>query len=307
MIIDCHTRLWSDPRQLGETTARTLVERPPAWAENSGDAAALGRAMACVDASLVLGHRADLVGAHVPNELIADFVARDPRYRLGIAGIDPLADSAMQDLDTALSLGLVGVVVTPSLAGFHPTHSAAMRIFERCCERSMPVITTMPEPLPAASVLEFARPTHWDEVARALPQLRLLFTSVGYPWVDETLMLAGKHEHVYTEVSGIATSPWQLYNTLSAALSLGVMDRLLLGSGFPRSTAQSTIEALYSVNHNVQGTPLPPVPRSRVRQIVERNALSCLGIDAPNVGRLPADETDPTVHTPGILLDHDVS
>ncbi|MBC8421617.1 amidohydrolase family protein [bacterium] len=284
MIIDCHTRLWSDARQLGSESATTLASgAPKQWSEECGDAAAHGRAMSCVDCSLVFGHRADLVGAHVPNELIADFVSRDPQHRLGIAGIDPLAESVDQDFAMAVNLGLVGIAVSPSFAGFNPTHSSAMRIYERCCEHNLPVIVTMPQPLPASAILEFARPIHWDEVARTYPDLRILFTQMGYPWIDELLVLAGKHQHVFAEVSSVATRPWQVYNALSTAWSLDVIDRLLFGSGFPVSTPQQAIESLYSVNVSIKGTPLPPIPRARVKEIVERDALKCLGIDQPTI------------------------
>ena len=279
MIIDCHTRLWSDARQLGTETATTLAAGfPNTWAEECGDAAAHGRAMSCVDASLVIGHRADLAGAHVPNELIADFVSRDPEHRLGIAGIDPLAPSVDQDFSVAIGLGCVGIALSPSLAGFNPTHSSAMRVYEKCCEHQLPVVVTMPQPIPASAVLEFARPILWDEVARAYPELRILFTQMGYPWIDELLVLAGKHKHVFAEVSGVATRPWQVYNALSTAWSLDVIDRLLFGSGFPLSTPQLAIESLYSVNVSIKGTMLPPIPRARVKEIVERDALQCLGI-----------------------------
>ncbi len=288
MIIDCHTRHWSDARQLGTETAELLAQgSPDSWAEPTGDAASHGRATACIDASLVIGHRADLVGAHVPNELIADFVAREPQSRLGIAGIDPLADTVEFDLSSALDLGMVGVAVSPSLAGFHPTHSSAMRVYEWCCEHGKPVIVTMPQPVPSKAVLDFARPVHWDEVARIFPELHILFTQMGYPWIDEMLVLAGKHKHVFAEVSGVATRPWQVYNALSTAWSLNVTDRLLFGSGFPMSTPQLAIEALYSVNVSIKGTMLPPIPRARVKEIVERDALTCLGIDYASISKKP--------------------
>jgi predicted TIM-barrel fold metal-dependent hydrolase len=286
MIIDCHTRLWSDPRQLGPEAAAVLSKGTPStWAFESGDAAAHGREMSCIDIAFVLGLRADLVGAHVPNELIAEFIGRDPQRRIGIAGIDPLADSAEHDLESAMELGMSGITVSPALAGVHPTHSSAMKIYERCCEHSLPLIVTLPNPIPASSILDFARPVHWDEVARTYPQLKILFTQMGYPWIDELLVLAGKHEHIFAEVSGVATRPWQLYNALSTASSLGVMDKLLFGSGFPQSTPQQAIESLYSVNVSVKGTPLPSVSRSLVKEIVERDALKCLGIPSTLSGK----------------------
>jgi len=296
MIIDCHTRLWSDARQLGLETAEILAKNSPKnWAEPSGDSAAHGRATSCIDASFVIGHRADLVGANVPTELIADYVGRDPQRRLGIAGIDPLADTIENDLATALDLGLVGVALSPSLAGFNPTHSSAMKVYEWCCKHGLPVIVTMPHPIPSAAVLDFARPIHWDEVARSFPELHILFTQMGYPWIDELLVLAGKHKHVFAEVSGVATRPWQVYNALSMAWSLNVMNRLLFGSGFPMSTPQLAIESLYSVNVSIKGTLLPPIPRARVKEIVERDALTCLGIDFSTIAHSQENST-PMAH-----------
>jgi hypothetical protein len=58
----------------------------------------------------------------------------------------------------------------------------------------------------------------------------------------------------------------------------GVAGKLLFGSNFPFSTAAEAIERLYRLNEITQGTNLPTVPRQVLRGIVERDALSALGI-----------------------------
>ncbi|MGB2987449.1 MAG: hypothetical protein WBE26_16415, partial [Phycisphaerae bacterium] len=75
--------------------------------------------------------------------------------------------------------------------------------------------------------------------------------------------------------------PWQAYQVLLSAYEYGVMDKLLFGSGFPVAAASYCIEALYSINHLVHGTSLPTIPREHLRGIVERDALSLLGIAGP--------------------------
>jgi hypothetical protein len=70
------------------------------------------------------------------------------------------------------------------------------------------------------------------------------------------------------------------YQALLGAHQLGVMDKLLFGSGFPAASASQCIEALYSINQLVHQTNLPTVPREAIRGIVERDALSALGIRA---------------------------
>lgn len=286
MIIDVRTHVWHGLDQLGPEVARRLrSERVSGWGHVDASPAAHEREMSCVDGALVIGLRSDLLEACVPNEYVAEFVAKDPRRRIGIAGIDPMAPDAMDQLDTAVGLGLSGVAVSPQCQGFHPAHSAAMRVYERCVSMSMPLLVTVITPLTGPAQLEFARPSLWDEVARSFPDLPLVISQLGHPWIDETLLLLSKHPNVWADVSGVAARGWQLFGALLNASSFGVMDKLLFGSGFPHDQPAKTIESLYSINSFSHGTQLPAIPRAQIRGIVERDAISCLGIDAFIVGR----------------------
>jgi predicted TIM-barrel fold metal-dependent hydrolase len=138
----------------------------------------------------------------------------------------------------------------------------------------------MDMPMTQSSRMELARPVFWDEVARDFPRLPIVIGHLGHPWIEETLLLLGKHRNVFAELSGICCRPWPLFNALQSAVSLGVMDRLLFASGYPRETPERAIESLYSVNTMSLGTQLPGIPRALVRGIVERDALQCLGIVA---------------------------
>jgi len=281
MIIDVNSHIWFGLDQVGGDLAdRLRVEQAERWGHLDASPAAHEEAMGCVDATFVIAFRSDRLGSSVPNEYVADFVARDPSRRIGVAGIDPMSADAMDCLEAAISMGLSAVAVSPACQGFHPAHSSAMRVYERCNALSIPLFVTTITPMTAAAQLEFARPALWDEVARSFPDLPINISQLGHPWVDETLLLLSKHRNVWSDISGVASRPWQLYGALLNASSFGVMDRLLFGSGFPHELPAKAIEALYSVNSFSQGTPLPAVPRSLVRGIVERDAASCLGIDA---------------------------
>lgn len=102
---------------------------------------------------------------------------------------------------------------------------------------------------------------------------------MGQPWVDETITLLGKHQNIYADVSGLLGRPWQAYNALVCAYQYDVIDKLLFGSDFPYTSANECIEALYSINQIAQGTNLPVVPRESLRGIIERDALSLLGLE----------------------------
>lgn len=302
MIIDLHTQVWLSIDQLGRETAQRLrADQMEHWGQLDASPAAHERAMSCVDGAVVIGFRSDRLEAQIPNEYIAEFVAKDPRRRIGAAGIDPMSAAAMDELDAAIGLGLSAIAISPACQGFHPAHSSAMRVYERCVQMSMPLFVTLNAPLTATSELEFARPALWDEVARSFPNLPIVISQLGHPWIDETLMLLGKHQNMWADISLVASRPWQLYNALLNALSFGVMDRLLFGSGFPHEMPAKAIESLYRVNTFSHGTQLPAVPRAQIRGIVERDAIACLGIDAvisprPAAGHEPATGA-PTVET----------
>ena len=299
MIIDLHTHVWANLDQLGpELAFRRRRQAAGNGAQLDASPAAHERAMGCVHGAVILGFRADRIGARIPNEFIAGFAAKDPRRRVGIAGIDPMSDDVFDELDTAVGLGLVGVTVSPSSQGFHPAHSEAMRVYERCAELALPIFVTMEEPLTAAAVLEFARPGAWDEVARSLPTLPLVIGQAGHPWIDEALVLVGKHDRVYADLSGVTSRPWQLYNTLLSASSMGVMDKLLFGSGFPNFSPARAIESVYSVNAYSHGTQLPSIPRSALGQIVEKDSLACLGINSEMAPEEPVDREYDEIETP---------
>ncbi|MFK7960999.1 MAG: amidohydrolase family protein [Phycisphaerales bacterium] len=284
MIIDLNTRVWSSPEQLGREVADSLL-RYEADHGSRVDAslAALEREMHCVDTAFVMGFTSTRLGASVPDEWIAECCRRQPG-RIGVAGIDPLADDAMDRLDRAADLGLQAINVSPACQGFHPAHSRAMLVYERALALSMPVFVTMPPPPSASTRLEFARPMLWDEVARGFPELKLVMGQLGRPWIDETLLLVAKHENVFAEISGVVSHSWNLYNALLAARSEGVMSKLFFGSGFPFESPARAIETLYSLGALTQGTTLPAVPRQLVNGIVERDVLGCLGLEGAASG-----------------------
>jgi predicted TIM-barrel fold metal-dependent hydrolase len=198
-----------------------------------------------------------------------------------------------------------GIAISPACQGYHPQHSTAMRMYESCAERGLPVFVTMPMFHTSATVLEFARPILWDEVCRSIPSLHIVISQLGYPWIDETLILLAKHENVHADLSGVASRPWQLYGALQNALALGVMEKLFFGSGFPLHQPAKVIEALYSINAFSHGSQLPSIPRTQIRGIIERDSLTCIGIDALITPRahIEIEESGINIDRPGRLTD----
>ncbi|MSR17924.1 MAG: hypothetical protein EXS00_01960 [Phycisphaerales bacterium] len=286
MLFDAHTRIWNNPALISPEIGETLRKSGLGVGSMDIGASAHERAIEGMGATAVLGFASSLLRTSIPNEVIADAARRNPSKCMGVAGIDPMCGDALETLERARAMGLYGISISPSAQGFHPAHSEAMRLYERCEEWGWPVFTIRPFPPTKSCVLEFDRPTAWDEVARTFGKLRIIIGELGHPWVDEALVLCAKHQHVYAELSGVVSRPWQLYGSLLQAQSLNVLDKLAFGSGFPLASPAKALENLYSVNSYSLGTQLHSIPRTALRAIAERDIPAIVGLPTPLGGGL---------------------
>lgn len=303
MIVDVHTHRWESLDQLGAAGAarlRGFGEGPWDRLDAGGDA--LDKAVEAVDYAFVHGLVSRYLGANLDAEQVAKYVSANPQKLLGFAGIDPMADDYLEEFDKAVELGLVGVTISPAAQGFHPTHTRAMALYERCQQHGMPVFIHPDTHLGPMTKLEFAQPYLFDEAAREFPNLPLVFAQVGHPWAAQTLTLIGKHPRVYADLSDLIARPWQLYNMLLLAYQQDVCAHLLLGSDFPFCTPQQAIVTIYSVNTLTHGTNLPTVPREQLRSIIERDALKCMGLKPPAPDQAESGEHSNASAAPNSLI-----
>jgi len=281
MIIDCHTHIWSSPEQLGQGAAEYL--RRQAGTETvSAEPSEHVLASKCVDKTLVMGFRSRQMGASVPNDFIAQHVSRHSQRLVGIAAIDPTEPDAAAEADKLLQqTEFRGLWISPATQGFHPADSQAMEVYEIATGRGAPVFVHQGTHFPQSARMEYARPFLLDEIATDFPDLTLVISSLGHPWVEECIALLGKHPRVFADIAELIRRPWQAYNALVLAHQYAVMDKVLFGSDFPFFTAAEAIEAVYRMHEVTQGTNLPSVPRETLRSMVERNSLASLGIARP--------------------------
>lgn len=291
MIVDCHTHVWQSPDQLGQMVLgdvarssrprplRAGIDRSPPRFIPSADADSHWSQTAAVDKSIVLGFKSRYLRAEIPNRYVADYVARFPKKLIGFAGVDPTERSAADDVQLSRQqLGLKGITLSPANQDFHPMDSRALRVYALAEQLGMPILVHPGSPFTEQAKMEFGRPVLLDEALRSFPRLRVIVAQLGYPWMDETIALLGKHPNVFADVSGLMRRPWQAYNALVSAHQYGVIDKLLFGSDFPYTNATECIEGLYNLNQIAHGTNLPIVPREALRGIVERDTIALLGL-----------------------------
>jgi uncharacterized protein len=294
MIIDCHTHIWQSPEQLGDGALAEL-SRPTVVAGQKmrllpqADTANHLLASEPAERTFVLGFKSRYLGAAIPNDYIADYCREHADKMIGFAGIDPTeSDAPDQVTQVTQELGLRGITICPAAQDFHPSDTRAMAVLEKAAALHVPVIIYPGTHLSPKTKMEYARPHLLDEVARAFPNLKLVISHFGYPWVDEAIVLLGKHHNVYADTAALLRRPWVAYDALVRAHQFQVIDKLLFGSDFPFTTAGECIQTLYSINQMAMGTNMPTVPRESLRGIVERDVLSLLGIPATPARMLAA-------------------
>jgi len=277
MIIDCHSHVWLSRETLGQAGDFSCLSDG-----QIDEATVQAHRLACEPAEkvFVLGFVSSLLNAEIPNELIKSYVIENPGRVFGFAGIDPTDHNCRQQISEIHDAGVFsGLTVSPSCQGFHPADSRAMVLYELAQDCALPIYFLQGELLPAQAELSFGQPAALDEVARTFPQLKIIVSHFGYPWVDQMIALLGKHPNVFSDVAGITDKPWQAYRTLSLAYEHKVIDKLLFASDFPSQSVKAAVETLYNLNKLTIDSVLPAIPREQLRGIVERDSLSLLGLD----------------------------
>jgi hypothetical protein len=61
-------------------------------------------------------------------------------------------------------------------------------------------------------------------------------------------------------------------------MEYGVLDRLLMGSDYPFTTPQQTMDALRAVNRMTENTNMPRIPEKAIEAMIHRDTLALLGV-----------------------------
>lgn len=231
------------------------------------------------DYVIAFGLRGAKTGWLASNDDVADFAARHPDKYIYFVSIDPSEPGAMEELSYAVDYrNAKGVKVGPAYQGVHPLNPMYEPIYTYCEKHGLPLMTHMATTFTAGVPLDFARPVHMDEVACRHPGLKIILAHMGHPWMGETLAVIRRHANVFADVSALYYRAWQFYQGLQLAVEYGCTHKLLMGSDYPATTTEDTIEGLRSVNRIVQGSTLPKIPDHVIQEIIHADALCLLGI-----------------------------
>jgi hypothetical protein len=213
------------------------------------------------------------------NDTTAQFVQTHADKLIGFMALHP-HDAHMEDEfeRCRVDLGLRGIKLGANYQIFHPLETRALRIYELAQRHNLPILFHQGTSPVREAPIEYAHPLYMDEVAIRYPDLKIIMAHMGHPWTVETAVVIRKHPNVYADISALIYRPFTFWEAMIRATEWKVLHKLMIGSDYPVTTVEETVNALRNVNHIVEGTHLPRVPEDGIESMIYRDSLALLGL-----------------------------
>lgn len=201
-----------------------------------------------IETAVFTGRQSRHTGAFdVGNEYVADTVARFPGRVVGFAGIDPTRGmQSVRDLVYAIeTLGLKGVTVDPFGGEMQANDRRLYPVYAKCVELDVPVVVTC-GPLPFSGPrLAHGDVRAVDDVACDFPELTIVIDHSGWPWVQETIAIAFRHQNVFIDTSLYSHLPGG--EMFAEAANTIIPEKILFASCYPVVSLEVAIERVRSL------------------------------------------------------------
>jgi predicted TIM-barrel fold metal-dependent hydrolase len=184
-------------------------------------------------------------GVMIGNDEVAGWVAQHPDRLAGLAAVDlrrPVP--AVRELRRAVTEdGFKGLRVLPWLWEAPPTDRRYYPLYAACVELGVPFCTQVGHTGPLRPS-ETGRPIPYiDQIAIDFPELTIVAGHIGYPWTEEMIAVARKHERVFIDTSAYTSR--RIPSELIAYMNTrGGRRKVLFGTNYPMITPVAALEHL---------------------------------------------------------------
>src|SRR5256886_243018 len=174
----------------------------------------------------------------MPNELVAEIAERHPGRFIPFCGVDILKGmGAVREMEHWIrELGFKGLSLRPFMIDLPADDRHYYPFYAKCVELGVPLSIHTSANWTTGRVNELGHPRYLDTVATHFPELKIVMSHAGYPWVLDACLLAWKYEHVYVELAahrpkymarpGTGWEPLLTYGTTT------IREKVLYGSGW---------------------------------------------------------------------------
>jgi uncharacterized protein len=198
-----------------------------------------------VDVGLLTAWHSPREGAMISNEEVAAWVAAHPGRFAGLAAValDRPMEAVRELRRCVTEHGFVGLRMLPWLWEAPPTDRRFYPLYAACVELGVPFCTQVGHTGPLRPS-EPGRPIPYiDQIAIDFPELTIVCGHVGYPWTEEMVAVARKHENVHIDTSAYTSRrlPGELVAYMKTASG---SRKVLFGSNYPMIAPAAALEGL---------------------------------------------------------------
>ncbi len=202
------------------------------------------------------------------NGSVLEFCKKYPNKFVGFWGIDPHKRMAAvyEIMKVTEEYGMKGIAIDPYLAHIPACEARFYPIYTKCAELDIPVFITMaPPPQVQGAIMDYADPRHVDQVARDFPELTLIMSHGGYPFVNEAIYACLRNANVYMDFSEYERAP--MANVFVEAMTTSIQDKVVFASAHPFIELKDALDAYenFAMPENVRNK----VMRENARRILK--------------------------------------
>jgi hypothetical protein len=174
----------------------------------------------------------------IPNELVAGLAERHPGRFIPFAGVDLLKGmEAVRELEHLVrDRGFRGLSLRPFMIGLAAGDRRYYPLYAKCVELGIPLSIHTSANWTTVSVNDLGHPRHLDAVAAHFPELQIIMSHAGYPWVLEAVLLAWKYPNVYLELAAhrpkYLAAPGTGWEPLLRFGQTTIKEKVLFGTGW---------------------------------------------------------------------------
>jgi predicted TIM-barrel fold metal-dependent hydrolase len=191
----------------------------------------------------------------ISNDEVAGFVEQAPDRFVGVGSADiskPIA--AVREVRRCIQdLGFKAIRILPWLWEVPPTDRRFYPVYAACCELGVPFCTQIGHTGPLMPS-EVGRPIYLDQVAIDFPELVIVGGHIGYPWTDEAIAVATKHENVYIDTSAYTVKRYP--PALVEFMRSHGRSKVLFGTNYPMILPAKALEGLDALSLDDQALEL---------------------------------------------------
>jgi predicted TIM-barrel fold metal-dependent hydrolase len=188
------------------------------------------------------------LGTRTAPETLAEFCSADPERLIGFTGADPIRGmAAVREFEHAIKdLGLRGLNIGQFWQELYPDDRRYYPLYAKCVELGVPVILHAAQNMSLEVTADYSHPRYIERVATDFPELTIIATHGGWPWVNEMVSLLWRRPNVYVDTAAQRPKYMGMPNTgWGPLLHFGnsvIQDQVLFASRWPMMPFRQTID-----------------------------------------------------------------